>query len=637
LSLYKNKKNLFLDKNKKFFEADKNKEEKKRRPINYNILLENFITIYQLFYEDPSHIEKSRLINIKLFIINLINNKNDLISYMKFISDKFYPLYIVLTSNKKEDKLIVERRLIESKSIDFNNDFKILYMELIKKEENYGFILNFSQIFNYLYDNNSNVYYNLVFLKKLYSKELIKCPDKDLENKFKESIDLLGFDLIRKGDYNNNFLINFIINNDYYKSKKWNNNEKKFSIINKFKIKEMNDIFWNIYQEKKIYSFFEENLKNYVKEFCNKISEIKYIEYFFKLLPPEKYDSETIILIKNWLFENIQSYSKDFLTELLNGVQTIIEIMLKKKLISSIIEILELIKNNIGESFKILIIFLFHTIKEIKNDEINRYMIKSILYDNIIIDENDLNYDILENINVFLKEIKPNKIIKKIFLSEIEKFSITYDDFFNENLKSDLFIILLNNDDYSLLNDEINKKSLYWTNTLYTCKNLAKNLEELNIQYMDLKNIFCLLGENKIIERIIAIFKCLNSKNYHDKAINVKRQIDNGLKKIENNLKMIEDLKAYNNFIIYNNSEENEELSKYNKKMATSTVQYINSEENEKEFSKYDERVKRAREILKFKNSYIFLSIFNNIKNKIKGEKAIDIAIEKMKNLKKYL
>ena len=98
---------------------------------------------------------------------------------------------------------------------------------------------------------------------------------------------------------------------------------------------------------------------------------------------------------------------------------------------------------------------------------------------------------------------------------------------------------------------------------------------------------------------------------------------------------MIEDLKVYNNFIIYNNSKENEELSKYNKKIVTSTLQYINSEENEKEFSKYEKRVKRAREILQFKKSYIFLSIFNDIKNKIEGQKAVDIAIEKMKNLKK--
>ena len=112
---------------------------------------------------------------------------------------------------------------------------------------------------------------------------------------------------------------------------------------------------------------------------------------------------------------------------------------------------------------------------------------------------NDFNYDILNNIIVFLKEIKPNIIIQKLFLLTIEKLSISKGDFFDNNPKFRLFLILLNNEDYSLLNNEINRKFIYWQNNLYTCEILAQKLKDLSIYPKDLKYIFGLLGKDQLL------------------------------------------------------------------------------------------------------------------------------------------
>ena len=304
-------------------------------------------------------LNENQLKSLKPLIIRLIRNKNDLTSYMNFINDKFDSFYNVLTSDDTKFKLNVEKRLIEIKIIDFNVDFKELYKELIKKQEEKKWLLNFSPIFDSLCDSNSSEYRNILFLKNLYSKELSECPNKELENKFKNLIEQLGFDLIDKGRYDNDFLIGFIINNDCCSNKNFKNHEKKFSILYKFKIEKMDDNFFAKFQEKKIYSFFEENLQNYIKVFCNKINYIKYFDYFFKLLPPEKYDKKTITLIYNWLLENNvnDTFSKKYFAELSYGLIDLFKIMLKKGLIQTIIELLKFFKKKMKKNHLKLLFF----------------------------------------------------------------------------------------------------------------------------------------------------------------------------------------------------------------------------------------------------------------------------------------
>ena len=147
LNIYKKDRKKFFGKNiaiikslkKKHINNDKNKESE---IINkYCNLLENFILMYQLFYEkDSLKIElKTRLIPT---FKKIINNKKDLIVYMKFILDKFEKISFLFVNKKgkKEDKIVVEKNLIEYGIEDMIfKDFIKLYELLVKKEEECGF------------------------------------------------------------------------------------------------------------------------------------------------------------------------------------------------------------------------------------------------------------------------------------------------------------------------------------------------------------------------------------------------------------------------------------------------------------------------------------------------------------------
>ena len=631
LKLYKNDKTSFIARNRTFF-SNRAKSKQEKQIIEFYInLLESFMNIYQLFYEDSKKIDNKKLITARPTLIKLINNKNDLINYMTFIINHFEKFLIAF----HKDTIIVESKLIEEKSFNLIN-FKNLYQQVIEKEKSSEFFLNFSQIFDYLYKNKYiKEYKNLVIFKKIYEEELKKYPNKDFENKIRQSIHFSGLDKIYKEKQSNAFLLQFIANNDYYKDKKFKKNENKdINLLKLFNIEEMNEGFWIKFKNYKIYSFFEENLKKYFEIFYSKINKVQYFDYFFKLLPPEKYDKNTIELVYNWLVENINTFSKEDFSVLSNGMKTFLDIMLNKKFNSErIFNLFEILKNNLGENYKFLIIFLLNMTHNCNNEEVIKYMIQFLIFPNKAeIETNNLNDNLFENIIIFIKEINQEKLKTKIFLSEIKNLSISEKDFYQDSKKFELFEILLKNDDYSYENNE---KSIYWQNCKSECLHLAQDLKEMNIPYLKYKNAVSLVdGDEKMLERITSIFKCLKEKNYQDLAIDVKDKIYKAIQKIEQNLKEIEDLKIFNNFINYNMSSINNELSNYNKRIVTLPINNIYSEKTKKEYNNFERDIKKSKEILPLRKSFTFLCIFNNFKKKLEGEKALEKALEKMKNIK---
>lgn len=68
----------------------------------YKNLLEDFIIIYKLIYNDSDKIEKQKLIKIKKIFFNLIENKKDLVKISKFLDYKFDVIYKLLTLDNRE-------------------------------------------------------------------------------------------------------------------------------------------------------------------------------------------------------------------------------------------------------------------------------------------------------------------------------------------------------------------------------------------------------------------------------------------------------------------------------------------------------------------------------------------------------
>ena len=138
LDIYKNNYNIFLEKFKQPIENKQNIQIEK-----YIISLDNFMAIYQLLYEDPSKIEKQKLINIKPIIIKLINNKKEIIKKLSFIIFKYNSIYTLFTAEEKELFEFTYETIPNYFDFEY---FKTFYKLILQEEEKYGVIVNFSKI-----------------------------------------------------------------------------------------------------------------------------------------------------------------------------------------------------------------------------------------------------------------------------------------------------------------------------------------------------------------------------------------------------------------------------------------------------------------------------------------------------------
>ena len=642
LNLYKNEPNKFFENNEKYFKmvkiTDKNKEE--INPVKkYKNLLENFITIYQIFYEESTDIKEKRLKNVRKTLISLINNKKDIISYMSFIELKFESFYKVLNLNNNE-KLIVKKSLIEN-----NHDdhlfiiFKDLYNLLINHQEAKGkFILDFSQIFNYFLDIIKD-FYQLIKIKKIYKKELNIISNNDFENKIRETIHIIGLNQIQKGNYDNYFLIKYIKNDEFYIKPNKTNENIKFDIIKYFKIDLIDDKFLEAYNKYKIYSYFEENLLLYLKIFSQNIKGIKNFEIFFKILPIEKYNKDTINFVSEWIQKNINTFSIEKCPNFNNEIQKLFNLICDNKLISIAYSLIIFLKENLREYSQELFIFLLNSLDININSNIIDFLVNSILFTNNSNNNNDDNDNnekiVFLNANLFLEKIKPNKVISRILLNNLQKYSIIYEDFFKENSpRFSLFSILINNKEYSLLNKDIGKITDYWENTFYTCNSLCQDLINLNITFIKISYTINILGEEILKKRIINIFKCVYVGDHAIKAISLISNLNEVISSWNEKLKLIEELKNYNNFIYNDYTSNNEKISEYIKKIIQSNLKYLNSRKGQEEFSNYEKDIKKAQEFSELKKSNVFLKIFNKNKNIIDDKKLLQTVLDKFNNLK---
>ena len=630
LNLYKENKNNFFEKNIKIFAKVKAKKDKESPVDNYKNLLENFITIYQLFNEDIKTIDKQRLVNVRETLKSLINNKPNLFSYISFIDFKFDSFFLVFTSDCNE-KIKVKKKLIENQIIDFEQ-FESFYNLLMEEQLNRGrLILDFSQIFNYFVDTIDD-YKKLTELKKIYKKEIEINQNDYFKDKIRAKIHNSGLQKIKTGSYDNKFMFHFLKYNEYYSSKQFKNNiNKNFDILQYFKKDLMDDKFFEDYNKYHIYSYFEEDLQKYFSFFFKNIKEVKDFGLFFKILPQEKNNKETINFIVNWLKENIYTFSIEKCPNFINEIKLFYEIMNSKKLITNMNNIIEILYNTIGEYSIQIYIELLNSIKNLPLKTIEP-MINHIL--NIKEDNFD---DSNPNIYLFLDKIIPNKNIVKTFLSKISCYVINKEEFYYKE-KSEKFVIfdkLLNSKEYSILTDESNKSSVYWQNTYHICSLIIQDLKNYNIVYKEVKSTFNPIGENNIQKRINNMVKCLNEEDYELRGISILTNINAIMDDWGKKMKSIELLKEYNLFINNLESKSNEELSKYNRKIMESTLQCLTSKESMKEFSKYENNIKTAKEVLNLKKSKVFLNILKHLQNSMISNKILDISLEKLNNIKK--
>ena len=616
VKMYEKDRINFFSKNNKYFQKGKDNS----KVEEYKILLENFIIIYKLFYndiEDIKKIDQEKIKNVNQTLKTLINNKTNLIELMSFILLNFEALYFALKSKKFkiESKLSEEKQILES--------FINLYTELVKLQDDKAeYFLDFSPIFNYLIDE-INEFENLIKIKSLYRKELSIIGNQYFEKKIKEKIHNSGMKKIEKGDYDNLFLILFIKNDKEYEIIE----KEKFSILKYFKVGLMDDKFFTEFNKNKIYSIFEKNLSQYLKSFAENIKEIKDLGLFFKLLPPDKYNKEAISIVVGWISKNINTFNIETCTNFKDDIKTLFKIIGDKTIYIKNDELIKTIIANIGEYSLDIFIYVLNSINN--NEKIIDILTKKIL---IYSNNNDKNDDIIaNNLYKFLKEVNPNKLVKNSFFSYIKNFYFEKEDFKDDKYQRfNAFEKLLNNDSYSIFNED-NKNKEYWENTLNVCKAISKDLKELNITYEYAKYLFYIYKDN-LKKRIESIFKCLNEEE--GLGIRVIGKMKLIFEIWENNLNEIEILKEFNNFIYKNKELDNRKLSEYNKKIYESTLKYLNSEENLDNFSRYKEDIEQAKKVLKLRNSFLFLYILNREKKTSSELYLLDNTLNSFNNIK---
>ena len=363
--------------------------------------------------------------------------------------------------------------------------------------------------------------------------------------------------------------------------------------------------------------FKEDDFCEYFTKFCSDIKDLKY----FYLLSIKNYSNQVIKIINNWLMENINTFSKEKEKNILKGMKNHFRIMLDKKSNAEAQKLLDALKDKIGETYENLIIDLLKSLENINNKPVAEKMISSYLFPNEK-DKTNIDDKLIEKVKKFT-EIKPNKLIIEIFLSEIENLYISQNDFYNKTTKFELFKILLNDDNYSVLSKENknNKSKQYWKESKSTCDWMIKNLQELKITYFDIKKAISFYGgEEEMYRNITLLIQCIEKdiKTTND----IKNKIDKAKEKIENNTKAIEKLKEYNVFINIKNPEINKKLSEYNIKIMDKKP--LGDIFSDKEFSKYEKDILNAKEKLALKNSIIFVNIFNKLKKKKEGMKALE-------------
>ena len=622
--------NLFIEKRDEFFEKNKKSFQIKKKNIDYKLALENFMIIYILMQDLKINTTKKQLINAKSTLIKLINNKKSLIKRIAFISNFFTTIAKVFQSSEKLSECMKITYDSPEDLINLNyENFKNFYQDLIIEQENINkYILDFSDIFKGLIEEQNNTEF-LIDIKNVYSEELRKFPNAAFEKNINKLIHDTGIQTIYRGKYDNIFLIRFL-------KADCSPINKNFEVLKYFKIELMNENFFDKFNKNKIYSLFKENYLRYLEQFEGNIKDMKYFGLFFKLLPESEYKENTITFIIKWLKKYINTFDIDKCKNIKEELFIFFNIMFDNKLNNHIIDLIRFIKENIKAFSSEIFIFLLNQVKIAFNHEIIKILITNILFE-----YENLDYELnLDNINMFLDEVNINKQYMKIFLTKMESFSLKYDDFFlMDKDRFKLFELIMSKNKINI-NDESLTHSIYWKNGKNVCDTLVNNFEKLNISYTQILQCFKIIGEDKFQERLNSVYKFVNKPGYEYKS----RPIFDIVKKIfedtEEKLKIIEKMEDYNIFISKSNENtisNNKKLLEYNKKIFDSTLDFLNSKQHETNFAKlingkyYTEVVE---EILKLRNSRVFLKLFNQVK--IKESKYIsETAIKEFNKFKK--
>ena len=180
--------------------------------------------------------------------------------------------------------------------------------------------------------------------------------------------------------------------------------------------------------------------KQYIEFFTKKLQHIKYLGIFFEILPKKNYKSESIFELYNWIKENLGTFSRNECQNFNVEINEFFDLLIKLR--EELVEdFLDNLKQKLNIFCKELFLYFLNNNQSL-NEKTIKHLILYYICPQSAFDNNEIGN--LDNINYFAENFnkEDNKIIK-IFMNELQNFSLIEDDLFEMNKKYILFQILL--------------------------------------------------------------------------------------------------------------------------------------------------------------------------------------------------
>ena len=627
------------------------KKEKEKAKLKYEDYIKNlnkFQLIYYSFYKINYLSEnKEILFQARDILLDIINNRENIIETTKFIYENIYALVKLKDPNDFNNSFLKIKNTQNINNLNLD-EFSQYYQKVVEYQKNNinDYFFDYSEIIKNL---RSLYKYNIIYLEKIiiiFEFELRHQNNYELRKNIMINFYDAGMKLFQQGNLKNEKVLNFIKICDVYKSCKisdeyisndkfvinYNNvlqNKKNVNILNGLDIL-LNGAPTQIpkkIKEMAIYKFFCQDMpREYIEIFSKKLTHIKYLGIFFEILPKNYYKSESIFALYNWIRINLGTFSRGECQNFKADINDFFELLIKLK--EELAEdFLEILKEKLNIFCKELFLYFLNCNKCL-NSRIRKYLILYFVSPKSLFD----NYDIsnLDNIIYFVENLtKEDDKIIKIFMDEMQNLTIQEDELFEQNnTKKYIFFQLLLKYKKKFIT---NQKGEYLSKTKLICEEIINKLKnykysikflkmilindlEKEIFRKKLENILFFLANeiepnNFIKEESIQILNNLSSKYNHTKTI------INDLGEASFYLEIFFDKKL-------DKVELKNDIHKLINLLWVKTLGEIDTDKNIKQkIQNFQGIIKISKPIiLKIKNSAIFRDIYESNKQKIEDQ-----------------
>ena len=557
-------------------------------------------------------------------LFKAISYNRDCLTLLELINENIDSCNELLTREK--DSLIRLDLLIEPKRED---DLKKIYDEILdlysnEKKFNKKFVKMSPKIFDkyisFFMDDNEKI--NL--LNKMINDVKVTEQDFEIKNDLEFITHEKNIELAKEHKLNNFEILNIIKNDKFYNDDQYNSEKfRSPEILSGIDVYQINQEFIAKWKEIDFVKIFDINYYEYAKQICKLIPNISYFGLLFELLNKGKqnefykFDYNSISLMQytfeTLLYTYIPENCLNFKNDVINLIYYSDQVKFKiNKLLKEEIE-LNLNSNLISEIYSIVL---------------QRHETLSIETLNIILEyftQNNWNTNYANIMNL----IKLSPKIKKLMLDKLDKYIIQENEFFEIEETNNYKLLL---ELIKIYNENKNEGGKYFEKTMIVISELTEKIKNLDINYNLITYFIDNKKEDLLYDRLFTIFLLDKYDADEQKELLIKNV--KVIKLALNNLQTYLDKVSLffpNKYFI-----EIRDLREVINKIKLGTIKkYL--KEYSYEYNKYTTKLREDIErIGKCSESYFFITIYNDVKNKYKldDEKCFKKAIKHFEKLK---